>query len=121
VWFVTRRGVAWHTITEEWPRIKADIDSGMLSPLGLVTVHTSDPMMMGHNHQVLAYAYEVDGANRLTLRVYDPNTAPPEADDVRLSLDLSNPAQATPITHNVGINGSIRGFFRTAYTFSNPA
>jgi hypothetical protein len=121
VWFLKRRGIAWLTITEEWPRIKADIDSGMLSPLGLVTVHTSDAMMMGHNHQVLAYAYEVDGANRLTLRVYDPNTAPPEADDVRLSLDLSNPAQATPITHNVGINGSIRGFFRTAYTFSNPA
>ena len=121
VWFVTRRGVAWHTIVEEWPRVKADIDAGMLSPLGLVTVYTTDPTMMGHNHQVLAYAYEVDDANRLTLRVYDPNTAPPGADDVQLSLDLSNPSHTTPITHNVDITGSIRGFFRTTYSFSNPS
>ena len=76
IWFVTRRGVAWRTIVEEWPKVKADIDSGMLSPLGLVTVHTTDPTMLGHNHQVLAYAYEVDEADRLTLRLYDPNTAP---------------------------------------------
>ncbi|MEO9236641.1 MAG: NBR1-Ig-like domain-containing protein, partial [Jatrophihabitantaceae bacterium] len=68
-----------------------------------------------------AYGYQVDDANRLTLRLYDPNTAPPDADDVTLSLDLANPTHTTPITHNVGINGSIRGFFRTSYTFANPA
>jgi hypothetical protein len=121
IWFVTRRGVSWHTIMEEWPKVKADIDSGVLSPLGLVTVYTTDPTMMGHNHQVLAYAYELDDNNHLTLRLYDPNTIPPQADDVQLSLDLSNPTHTSPITHNVGINGSIRGFFRTSYTFSNPA
>jgi hypothetical protein len=121
VWFVVRRGLAWHTIVEEWPRIKSDIDSGMLSPLGLVTVSSTDPTMMGHNHQVLAYAYEVDDANRLTLHVYDPNTASTSADDVQLSLDLSNPTHTTPITHNVNIGGEIRGFFRTSYAFSNPA
>jgi hypothetical protein len=121
LWFFTRRGVAWHTITQEWPRIKADIDSGTLSPLGLVTVQTADPMMMGHNHQVLVYGYQVDDTNRLTLQLYDPNTAPAGGDDVTLSLDLSNPTRATPITHNIGIGSAIRGFFRTSYTFADPS
>ena len=62
LWFVTRRGVAWKTIKEEWPRVKADIDAGRLCPLGLVTVRGADPRALGHNHQVLAYAYEVDDA-----------------------------------------------------------
>lgn len=121
IWFVIRRGVAWKTIVEEWPRIKADIDGGMLSPLGLVTVYTPDATQMGHNHQVLAYAYDLDDDNHLTLHLYDPNTAPPSADDVRLSLDLSNPTHTTPITHNVNIGGDIRGFFRTKYVFSDPS
>ena len=121
IWFITRRGVSWRTIMQEWPKIKADIDGGMLSPLGLVTVYSSDPTMMGHNHQVLAYAYEVDDANRLTLHLYDPNTAPPGADDVRLSLDLSNPTHTSPITHNVNIGRDVRGFFRTKYLFNSPA
>jgi hypothetical protein len=121
VWFVTRRGVSWKTIMEEWPKIKADIDGGMLSPLGLVTVFSADATMMGHNHQVLAYGYELDDANHLTLHLYDPNTAPPGADDVQLSLDLSNPTHTSPITHNVNIDGDIRGFFRTKYVFNNPA
>jgi Ig-like domain from next to BRCA1 gene len=122
IWFAIRRGVAWHTIMEEWPRVKADIDSGMLSPLALVTVYTTDPTMMGHNHQVLAYAYELDDANVLTLHLYDPNTAPFAADDVFLSLDLSNPTHTTPITHNVGIgNLPIRGFFRTTYNPADPS
>jgi hypothetical protein len=121
VWFVNRRGVAGKTIVEEWPRIKADIDRGRLSPLGLVTVNTPDPRMLGHNHQVLAHAYEVDDGNRLTLHLYDPNTASASADDVRLSLELTHPTRTTPITHNVNIGGDIRGFFRTKYAFNSPA
>lgn len=117
----TRRGVAWLTITQEWPRIRADIDGGSLSPLGLVTVHTSDPMQLGHCHQVLAHAYEVDDTNRLTLHLYDPNTDLPQADGVQLSLDLSAPTKTTAITHNVGIDRPIRGFFRTNYRRSDPS
>ena len=120
-WFMTRRGVAWKTIKEEWPKIKADIDGGNLSPLGVVTVYSADPRMLGHNHQVLAYRYEIDDTERLTLHVYDPNTAPSGADDVSLSLDLSNPTKITPITHNVNISSGIRGFFRTNYVFSDPS
>jgi hypothetical protein len=118
--FVTRRGVAWRTIRQEWPRVKADIDTGRLSPLGIVTVRTADPTMMGHNHQVLAYAYDVDDDDVLTLHLYDPNTPPAGADEVRLRIDLSHPTRTSPITHNVNIGRPIRGFFRTTYTFSDP-
>lgn len=118
-WF-TRRGIAWHTITEEWPRVKADIDAGHLSPLGLVTVHGTDVRQMGHNHQVLAYGYEVGTDNRLTLHLYDPNTQSFAADRVRLSLSLADPTRPSPIDHNVGIGHPIRGFFRADYSPADP-
>ena len=47
-------------------------------PLGPVTVHSTNPLDLGMNHQVLAYGYELDGT-ALTLRVYDPNTDPASA------------------------------------------
>src|SRR5882672_7247892 len=53
---LTRRGIAWRTINEEWPKIRADIDAGHPSPLGLVTVRSIDPRDLGRCHQVLAYA-----------------------------------------------------------------
>lgn len=121
IWFVTRRGIAWQTIKQEWPKIKDDLDAGRLAPLGLVTVHTADPAALGHNHQVLAYAYDIDEANRLTLHLYDPNTRQSSADDVALALDLTQPTRTTPITHNVNISRPIRGFFRTKYAFRDPS
>jgi len=120
LWFVVRRGIGWHTIKDEWPRVKADIDRGWLSPLGLVTVHGADPARLGHNHQVLAYGYELDDADTLTLHLYDPNTRTAEADDVQLSLDISNPTRTPSITHNVNISRPIRGLFRTNYRPTDP-
>jgi hypothetical protein len=120
IWLLRRRGIAWLTIKQEWPRVKADIDRGVPSPLGLVTVHGADPKALGHNHQVLAYAYELDDANTLTLHLYDPNTPTPSADGVRLTLDISQPTRTTPITHNVNISRGIRGFFRTNYAPAQP-
>jgi hypothetical protein len=119
--FAIRRGVAWHTIVEELPKIKADIDSGSPSPLGLVTVYSVNPADLGKNHQVLAYAYDQDNAGNVTVHVYDPNTAPPNADGVSLRLNINDPTHTTPITHNINIADPIRGFFRVDYTFSNPA
>lgn len=120
VWLVRRRGVAWHTIKEELPKVRSDIDHGRPSPLGLVTVHGADPRALGHNHQVLAYGYELDDANVMTLHLYDPNTPTSGADTVQLTLDTSNPTRSTPITHNVNIGLAIRGFFRTNYTAVRP-
>ncbi len=108
-----RHGVSRMTINDNWPQVRADIDAGRPSPLGLVTVASLNPGDLGKNHQVLAYAYEISDAAELTLSVYDPNSG---ADDgVRLSLTLRNPARETPITHNIDIGEPVRGFFRVRY------
>jgi len=119
LWLATLHGVGWRTIVQEWPIIRANLDAGHLSPLGLVTVATADPSQLGKNHQVLAYGYELNG-NELTVKVYDPNTEPSSGDSVQLSLSLANPSGTTPITHNIGISEGIRGFFHVPYTACVP-
>lgn len=121
IWVATLRGVAWMTIIEELPNIKADIDAGHPSALGLVTIHTTDPTLLGRNHQVLAYAYSQDDAGNLQLKICDPNTGAADADGVVISLNVSDPTKVTPITHNVGISDPIRGFFRIVYTADDPS
>jgi hypothetical protein len=120
IWITTVRGVAWLTIMEEWPAIQADLDAGHPSPLGLVTVETRDPTQMGHNHQVLAYGYERTGDD-LQVKIYDPNTDPAQGDGIQMSLNLANPTQKTPITHNISIANPVRGFFRVPYVPSDPS
>src|SRR5262249_29904114 len=117
----TRRGLAWRTVAEEWPKARADIDAGHPSPLGLVTVRSANPMDLGRNHQVLAYAYELDGT-ALSLKVYDPNTDPAAAgaDAAALSLDTAEPTASTPVSHNLAIATPVRGFFRVGYEPSDP-
>lgn len=113
-----KNGLAHRTILEEWPRIKADLDNNQLSCLGLVTIFSLNPGDMGQNHQVLTYGYDLGPGAILTLKLYDPNS--PLRDDIRLSLNLGNPAHTTPINHNVNITHPIRGFFRIPYQRVNP-
>ena len=63
----------------EWPRIRADIDAGRLAMVGLVRHAGRSPWQLTQSHQVLAYAYEIDG-DATTIRIYDPNL--PDRDDV---------------------------------------
>jgi hypothetical protein len=67
----------------EWPQIKADIDTGRLSMVGLARHSGFNPFHMTQSHQVLAYAYEVEG-DAVSLRIYDPNW--PGRDDVQISI-----------------------------------
>lgn len=105
------------TINEEWPRIRADIDAGALSPIGLVTVRTSDPLRVGLNHQVLVYGYMLNGT-RCRLRIYDPNC--PSCNEVFLDFET------TAATPNISYNQTLRGdgrvhaFFQHPYTFVTP-
>ncbi len=109
------RGRAWVMINEEWPKIRSDLDSGTLSPVGLIELKSIDPFQMGHNHQVLAYGYELDGTD-LTIYIYDPNY--PNIDNVTMSFSIANPQHTTPVTYSTG--ETIWCFFRPAYTFSFP-
>ncbi len=118
---LTRHGLAWKTIVEEWAtRIRPELDAGRLVCLGLVTVAGRDPGQLGQNHQVMAYGYDLAADGTLTLHLYDPNTPPAQADDVRITLSVLEPRHVTPITHNVGIGHPVRGFFHTPYTYHDP-
>jgi len=76
----------------EWPRIRAEIDAGRLAMVGLVRQTGSNPLKLTSNHQVLAFAYEVDG-EAVMLRLYDPNW--PGRDDVAVRLDTLGSHQSS--------------------------
>jgi hypothetical protein len=107
------RGRAWIMINSEWPKIKTDIDSGRLSPIGLVQIKSIDPFQMGKNHQVLAYGYDLNGTN-LAIRLYDPNH--PDDDAVTMSLSIADPQHTTSVT----IGTPVWCFFKPDYAFSKP-
>ena len=117
------KGICWHEINEEWPLVKADIDAGLLSPLGLV--HGQERSGLGYVtgfrhlascHQVLAWGYDLTGT-ALTLHIYDPN-AP--GDDQTIALDTASPDQATPLKITGYSDGRFRAFFREAYSYHDP-
>jgi hypothetical protein len=76
----------------EWPRIQAEIDAGRLAMVGLVRHTGWNPFKLVGNHQVIAFAYEVDG-DAVTLRIYDPNW--PGRDEIVLALGRSMFGQPT--------------------------
>jgi hypothetical protein len=106
------RGLARRTLAQQWPLIRAELDAGIPVGLGLVTVNGPDPRALPLNHQVLAYGYRADGP-AVTVRVYDPNSGP--RDDVAIRFHQADPGRTTTFTHDIGIAGPVRGFFRTAY------
>jgi hypothetical protein len=118
-------GVGTVIAEREWPKIRADIDAGRPSPIGLVggervwpTDFAAKARMLGHCHQVLAYGYSLDAASVLTLRVYDPND--PGADDSTIDVSLADPdagcAIETPrITAHISGHGEFRAIFRHDY------
>ncbi len=114
-------GRAWQAIVDEWPKLRAGLDAGKLMPVALVLVKDADLTKMGHNHQVLAYGYDLDGDD-LNLRIYDPNY--PSVDTRQISLNLSNPYATTQIS-NRSTDGADQGaqvfcFFSQSYTFKMP-
>jgi len=112
-----RHSRAWVMIHDEWPAIKQDLDQGRLATLGLIRAVSLDPNQLGHNHQVLAYGYDLDGS-QLTLRICDPNW--PGDDGVTLSLDISDPrAAASPVWSRP--DPPTYCFFRAPYLGRDPS
>jgi hypothetical protein len=111
------KGLSDLTINESMPIVRHTIDAGQPCPLGLVCVHSSDPTMLGKNHQVLAFGYEDAGA-MTTVRVYDPNL--PDDDGVTISFNHTNPAHTTTFNYSGG--ETPLGFFTcTWYRAHDPA
>jgi hypothetical protein len=97
---------------DEWPRIRADLDTGILSVVGLVRAAGWSPRRLTTNHQVLAFGYEEDDAG-VRIRVYDPNH--PGCDDVDLRVEV-DPDDGRPLRERVRLAQStgepLLGFFR---------
>jgi hypothetical protein len=110
-------GLAWRTVVQQWPQVQAGIDSGAPVPLGVVTVRSRKPQDLSLNHQVLAYGYDVSGA-QVTLHVYDPNRGP--RDDVTVTFRTDAPATDAGLVSTLGLSRPVRGFFRTAYSAAAP-
>ena len=90
--------LARRTLETEWPRIRAAIDAGRLTQIGLIRHHGWNPMHLNRDHQVLAFAYVTEGpTGESTIRVYDPNW--PDRDDVSLTLDRTyfRPSTGEPL------------------------
>jgi hypothetical protein len=113
----TLRGLSSRTIEQHWPRVRAGIDAGCPAPLGVVTMASAWPGVLGRNHQVLAYGYDVSGGV-VTVRVYDPNSGP--SDQVRIRFDPAAPTREAAFEHNISIRWPVRGFFLTAYSPAAP-
>jgi hypothetical protein len=107
--------LAERTIAQRWPAVRALLDQGQPAPLGVVTVGAASPLLLGHNHQVVAYAYGQAGAE-VTLRVYDPNSGPDDA----VAIRFSTAAPAAGFAHNLAIGWPVRGFFLTSYKPAAP-
>ena len=128
--------LAIRTISRQWPRIRALLDDGQPAPLALITVASPSPLLLGRNHQVLAYGYAVGGPE-VTLSVYDPNSGPDDSVVIRFSTaGDSGPTRSgvplgstvsrragtatTEIAHTVNIGWPVRGFFLTRYAPARP-
>jgi hypothetical protein len=137
--WLTGHGIAWRMVNQEWPAIQADLDAGMPSPLGLVTNNVSTC------HQVLAYGYDLDDSQNLTLYCYDcnepnvdefppallspfpPPPSFPTVNGATLTLNISQSYNTIPITSvNISANDGndnpvIRGIFHAQYSPFNLA
>jgi hypothetical protein len=102
-------------LDDEWPHIKAALDAGQLTPLGLVKVKSDKPEDVGKNHQVLTYGYDLDGTD-LTIWLYDPNYA--DNDTVQVRLNIAN-ARA-PVSLTYAPTETVYCFFATPYAFAQP-
>jgi hypothetical protein len=102
----------------EWPRIRAEIDAGHPSVVGLIRTAGGSPWRLTQNHQVLAWGWVAAGG-RITLRVYDPNH--PGRDDVELRATIARAADTpgTPWRDRIRLEQStgepLLGFFHQPY------
>lgn len=101
-------------VLREWPRIRAELDAGHPSVVGLVRTAGCSPWALTRNHQVLAWGWEAEGGS-ITLRVYDPNH--PGRDDVELRIAIAGgpgPWRDRILLHQ-STGEPLLGFFRQPY------
>lgn len=71
------------SVREAWPAVRAEIDAGRPSMLGLVRSGSWNPLALDLGHQVVAYRYETS-PDRVAIGIYDPNHPGDDTVEVRL-------------------------------------
>ncbi len=99
-WQLPTRNQFHDTAKGEWPKIKEGLDAGQLVTLGLIRTRSFSPAALGKNHQVLAYGYDLDDAEGVTLQLYDPNHA--GNDKVTLAFSAAHPATQEGLAYDKG-------------------
>lgn len=104
------RGVETWSKQDEFQKVRTAVDAGKPSPLGLIVA--TDLTGLAHNHQVVAYGYELDlVGNPASVYIYDNNHPDQE---VTLTLDSNGSGwQESTGEH-------WRGFFMQDYTPAAP-
>jgi hypothetical protein len=75
------------TVRRAWPAIRAEIDAGQPSMIGLVRSATVNPLALDLGHQVVGYRYESSPAT-IAIGVYDPNH--PGDDSVEIVIERTD-------------------------------
>jgi len=114
---VDRHSLPYVMVHDEWPVIRGLLDAGKLAMIGLVRAVSLDPQMLGHNHQVIAYGYDLDGTT-VTLRICDPNW--PRDDTVTITFDTGGAMASTGPTWSKA-DAKLFGFFNYPYASVDPA
>jgi hypothetical protein len=70
------------TVRTAWPTIRADVDAGNPSMVGLVRSATANPLALGLGHQVVGYRYD-ETPSRVAIGVYDPNHPADDSVEIR--------------------------------------
>jgi hypothetical protein len=104
-----------NTFENEWPKARAALEAGRLTPIGLIRVATGDPRKLTSNHQVIAWGYAEDGRG-VTLRLYDPNW--PDRDDVTVTIHLDPALRPSGLTQSSG--ETLLGWFVLPYSPADP-
>jgi hypothetical protein len=104
------RGVDSWTKQDEYPKLRMAIDAGKPVPLGLVVA--TDLSGLPHNHQVVAYGYDLDATGKPSIvYIYDNNHPDQE---VTLTARTDSPGWAE------STGEQWRGFFIQDYTPQSP-
>ena len=114
---IDRHSRTWGMVKVEWPGIRAELDAGRLVVLGLVRIIGRDTGLLGMNHQVVAYGYDLDGT-KVTLRIADPNW--PDDEDVTLTFDTADPRGEIQPAWSKPRDRPVVSFFRAPYAFKVP-
>lgn len=110
--------LAARTLRRQWPAARALLDAGRPAALGVITVASPSPLLLGRCHQVLAYAYTAAG-DEVSIAVYDPNSGPDDGVVIQFAT-APRAGRGPAFRHNIDIAWPVRGFFVTRYAPAQP-